>query len=166
MWDIAPITVEKAHWLLPALACGGCGTRTRAAAPFGQAGSVVYGPNVNAAAIILLALGNVPVERTAMLMEALLGTPVSPGFVAKAHHRFADKLACAGFDEAMKAALQGEDVLCAGETPVNVLRKNTDESGQPLPGQPHIVGVRTPDERLVWLKPIGARSKEAIKGPG
>ncbi|WP_326828441.1 transposase [Streptosporangium sp. NBC_01810] len=126
VWDIPPITVEKTHWLLPTPACCGCGTTTRAAAPFGQAGSVVYGPNVNAAAIMLLALG----------------------------------------DEAMKAALQGEDVLCVDETPVNVLRKNTDESGQPLPGQPHIVSVRTPDERLVWLKPIGARSKEAIKALG
>ncbi|GAA3516014.1 hypothetical protein GCM10023075_78560 [Streptosporangium album] len=167
VWDIAPITVEKTHWLLPKLVCGGCGTTTRAAAPSGQAGSVVYGPNVNAAAIMVQALGNVPVERTAMLMEALLSTSVSAGFVAKAHARFADKLACAGFDEAMKAALRAEDVLCGDETPVNVLRKDTDEqTGEPLPGRPHIVTLRTPDERLVWLKPIGARSKDAIKDLG
>jgi transposase len=63
------------------------------------------------------ALGNVPVERSAMLMEALLGTPVSAGFVAKAHQRFADKLASAGFDEAMKTALHSEDVRSPGPSP-------------------------------------------------
>ena len=34
---------------------------------------MVYGPNVNAAAILLGSEGNVPVERTATLMAALLG---------------------------------------------------------------------------------------------
>ncbi len=33
----------------------------------------MYGSNVNAAAILLASEGNVPLERTAMLMAALLG---------------------------------------------------------------------------------------------
>jgi transposase len=33
--------------------------------PFGQAATVTYGPNVNAAAILLGSAGNVPVDRTA-----------------------------------------------------------------------------------------------------
>lgn len=49
--------------------------------PDGRAGTLTYGPNVNAAAVLLNSEGNVPVERTAMLMAALLGTPVSAGFV-------------------------------------------------------------------------------------
>jgi hypothetical protein len=43
--------------------------------PFGQAGAVVYGSRVNAAAILLGSQGNVPVEATAQLMDALLDAP-------------------------------------------------------------------------------------------
>jgi hypothetical protein len=42
--------------------------RPRSAPPFGAAGTVVYGPHVNAAAILLASEGNVPIERTARLM--------------------------------------------------------------------------------------------------
>src|SRR2546427_44729 len=68
VWDIPPVRLEKVHWLLPQLRCGGCGKVTCADPPDGRAGTVVYGPNVNAAAILLGSEGNVPVERTAMLM--------------------------------------------------------------------------------------------------
>jgi transposase IS66 family protein len=95
--------------------------------PFGQAGAVVYGQNVNAAAILLASAGNVAVERTAMLMQALLASPVSTGFVARAHERFAERLAAAGFDDVMEAALAAEPVLCGDETPVNVVNTDTDE---------------------------------------
>jgi hypothetical protein len=78
---------------------------TTASVPFGQAGAVTYGLNVNATAIALSSAGNVPVERTAMPMAALLGSPVSSGFVVRAHERFADKLDAAGFDGAMRDAL-------------------------------------------------------------
>ena len=81
-------------------------------------------------------------------MAALLGAPVSTGFVARALARFAQCLQTAGFDEAMKAALRAEDVLCADETPTNVIHKDTDAHGEPLPGSPHAVTVRTPDARL------------------
>lgn len=53
----------------------GCGQATTAAAPrFGAADTVTYGPNVNAAVILLTLEGNVPVERTVMLIAALLTT--------------------------------------------------------------------------------------------
>jgi hypothetical protein len=126
---------------------------------------VVYGPNVNAAAILLGSEGNVPVERTATLMGALLGAPVSAGFVARAHERIAQRLEAAGFDEAMKSALRAEQALCADETPVNVLR-NTGEDGASLAGSPHVITVRTPDERLVWYAAAPSRSSEAIKNLG
>jgi Transposase IS66 family/Family of unknown function (DUF6444) len=161
VWDTLPIVLEKVHYLLPKRRCGCCGKLSTAAPPFGQAGTVSYGPNVNAAAILLASQGNVPVEATAALMAALLGTPVSTGFVARAHERFADMLAAAGFDEAMIAALRAEDVLCADETPVNVV-DNVDGDGALADGSPHVVTVRTPDARLVWYKEIAARTSARI----
>ncbi len=127
---------------------------------------MVYGPNVNAAAILLGSEGNVPIERTAMLMQALLGTPVSVGFVARALARLAERLAAAGFDAAMKDALRAEDVLCGDETAVNVISKDLDEGGNVVPGQPQAVVLRTPDARLVWYAATGSRSKDALKGLG
>jgi transposase len=161
VWDTLPIVLEKVHYLLPRRRCGCCRKLTTATPPFGQAGAVAYGPNVNAAAILLASQGNVPVEATAALMAALLGAPVSTGFVARAHERFADLLAAAGFDEAMIAALRAEDVLCADETPVNVVA-NLDDDGEPAEGSPQVVTVRTPDARLVWYKQITARTAKKI----
>jgi hypothetical protein len=166
IWDIPEIRLEKAHYVLPRRRCARCGKITTAEMPFGQAGAVVYGPNVNAAAILLASAGNVPVERTAMLMAALLASPVSTGFVARAHERLTEKLAAAGFDEAMIAALAIEPVLCGDETPVNVLDKDTDERGEPVPGSPHVVTVRTPDERLVWYRALPAGTKVALRNLG
>jgi transposase len=167
LWDIAPIRLEKVHYLLPRRRCPGCGKiSTAAAPPHAQPGAVCYGPNVNAAAILLGAEGNVPVERTAALMAALLGAPVSAGFVARAQARLAERLARARFDEAMGVALRAEDVLCGDETPTNVIHKDTDERGEPVPGAPHAVTVRSTDARLVWYAPIGARSQAAITGLG
>jgi transposase len=143
VWDILAVTVEKVHYLLPRRRCG-CGCTTTAAPPFGAAGTVTYGPNVNAAAILLACQGNVPIERTAMLMEALLGVGVSTGFVARALQRFTQRLDQAGFDEAMKTALRAEDVLCADETPTNVIGTDTGAHGKPVAGSPHAVTLRTP----------------------
>jgi transposase len=165
VWDTPPVRLEKVHWLLPRLRCRACGKITCADPPDGRAGTVVYGPNVNAAAVLLNSEGNVPVERAAMLMAALLGTPVSAGFVARAHQRLAQRLEQTGFDAAMRAALRAETALCADETPVNVLR-NTGQDGSTHAGSPHVVTVRTPDERLVWYAAMPSRSSEAIKGLG
>lgn len=166
VWDIPPIRLEKIHYWLPRRKCCCCGKTTTASVPFAHPGSVVYGLNVNAAAILLSSAGNVPVERTAMLMEALLASPVSTGFVARAHERFAERLDAAGFDEAMVSALAAEPVLCGDETPVNIAHKDTDEHGQPVPGAPHVVAVRTPDERLVWYRSLPARTKVALRDLG
>jgi hypothetical protein len=166
VWDLPPIALEKVHYLLPRRRCACCGKITTAALPWGAPGTVTYGPNINAAAILLASEGNVPVERTALLMAALLGAPVSTGFVARALERFAQHLAAAGFDEAMIQALRAEDVLCTDETPTNVVHHDTDAHGQPVPGSPHAVTVRTPDARLVWYAPIGSRSKSSLAALG
>ncbi len=167
VWDTLAVVLEKVYYLLPRRRCGcGCGTTTTAVPPFGAAGTVVYGPNINAAAILLAGEGNVPIERTAALMAMMLGVPVSAGFVARAQERFAQRLEASGFDDAMKAALRAQDVLCADETPTNVIHKNTDEHGELVPGSPHAVTVRTPDARLVWYAAMGSRSKTALAGLG
>jgi transposase len=167
VWDIPPITLTKTHWVLPRRRCGCCGKVTTASVPFAQAGTVVYGPGINAAAVLLCSEGNVPVERAAMLIEALLGAPVAAGFVARALERVSARLEQAGFDAAMRDALRAEGVLCADETPVNVAFKDIDpENGEPVPGAEQVVTVRTPDERLVLLAATSSRSKEAIKAVG
>ena len=74
-------------------------------------------------------------------------------------------LETAGFDAAMKAALRAEQALCADETPVNVIR-NTGADGTVAAGSPHVVTVRTPDERLVWYAATPSRSSEALKDLG
>jgi hypothetical protein len=171
VWDIPAVRLETVHWWLPKRRCGCCRKLTTASVPFGQAGAVTYGLNVNAAAVLLASAGNVPVERTAMLMEALLGTRVSTGFVARAHERLAQALDTAGFDAAMRDALAAEPVLCGDETPVNIAHRDTDEQGQPVPGSPHVVCLRTPEQRLVWYRALPARTKHALRtlglfGPG
>jgi hypothetical protein len=135
------------------------------APPFGRAGAVVYGPNLNTAAILLGSQGNVPVEATAQVMDALLDAPVSTGFVARAQQRLADVLEAAGFDEAMKRALRAEPVLGADESPVNIV-SNVDADGQPATGSPHMVTVRTADQRLVWYAGITSGSSASLKDLG
>lgn len=166
VWDVLPAVVDKTYYELPRRRCG-CGATTTAQPPFGRAGTVSYGPNLNAAAVLLGSEGNVPVERTAMLIGALLGVEVSTGFVARAAQRLAEALDTAGFDEAMKAALRSEDVLCGDESPVNVLTNDHDtDSGHEVAGAPHAVTLRTPHTRVVWYTAIPSRSKNAIADLG
>ena len=89
----------------------------------------------------------------------LLGIPVSAGWADKAAARVSSQLARAGFDDAMIAALTGEDVLAADETPVNVLDKavpaalapaqeeeeaDLEERDKAAAGAPHVLITRTP----------------------
>ena len=120
----AKIIRTVTEWALPGFSCPCCGTVTFAEPPPGaHAGAVSYGPVLNAAAVLLSCYGNVPPERTAQVMGMLLGIPVSAGWADKAAARVSSQLGKAGFDDAMIAALTGEDVLAADETPVNVLDK-------------------------------------------
>jgi transposase len=171
----AVILRKVTEFLLPGLACGGCGTVTFADPPPGlHAGAVCYGPALNAAAMLLSAYGNVPAERSARLIGMLLGTDVSAGWVDKAVARVDARLKAAGFDDAMIAALAAEDVLAADETPVNVLDKTPvpatvpgdageadpeEKDGNRTAGAPHVLIVTTPDGRLRFLQALGSRRK-------
>ena len=176
----AVISRRVTEYLLPGLACGCCGTVTFAGPPPGlHAGSVSYGPVLNAAAVLLSAYGNVPSERSAQLIGMLLGTDVSAGWVDKAVARVSARLEAAGFDDAMIAALAAQDVLAADETPVNVLDKTPppapepdgkdekdpeEKNGKAAAGAPHVLIVRTPDGRLTFLRAIGSRRKGSVGG--
>ena len=165
--------------LLPGLACGGCGTVTHAPPPPGfHAGSVAYGPVLNAAAVLLSCCGNVPAGRSAQLIAMLTGEDVSPGWVDKAVARMSERLRAGGLDEAMAAALAAEDVLAADETPVSVLDKTpppapaAGDAGEADPeekdgkkaaaGSPHVLVVTTPDARLRLMLALASRRKAAV----
>jgi transposase len=166
-WDIPRIELFKLEYRLPRRRCGGCGTVTVAAPPHGQAGSVSYGPNVNAAAVFLGNHGNVPVELSADLMATLLGADVSSGFIVKAAQRLSTQLEASGFDAAIKAALRAEPVLGADESPVNVVTPDIDEdTGEPQQGSPHLMVINSPDRGLVFYTPMPSRSGEAIEAVG
>lgn len=165
------------EWALPGRCCPGCAAVTFAQPPPGaHTGSVSYGPVLNAAAVVLTAYGNVPPERAAQVVAMLLGIPVSAGWVDKASARLAAQLGKAGFDEAVLAALAGEKVLAADETPVNVLaarasqragrgeeeERDPEEKEEPPAGSPHVLVVRTPDARLTWLQALGSRRRAAV----
>ena len=163
------------EWALPGLSCPCCGTVTFADPPAGaHQGSVSYGPVLNAAAVLLSCYGNVPPERSAQVIAMLLGVPVSAGFVDKAAARVSAQLGRAGFAEAMLAALAGEGVLAADETPVNVLDQAApapaEENGAAGPeekdakagGSPHVLITRTPDGRLTFLQAMASRRKAAL----
>ena len=169
------VTRTVTEWALPGLQCPCCGTAVIAAPPPGaHAGSVSYGPALNAAAVVLTSYGNVPPERAAHVVDMLLGVRVSAGWVDKAGARLSGQLEQAGFDPAMCAALAAEPVLAADETPVNVLAPGTPASaagpeeedpqdgGKTASGAPHVLVVRTPDERLTWLQALGSRRKEDV----
>ena len=178
-WDVRIARVVT-EWLLPGLECPCCGGVTFAAPPPGlHAGSVSYGPGLNAAAVLLTAYGNVPPERAAQVIGMLLGAPVSAGWVDKASARLSALLGKAGLDEAMLAALAGQGVLAADETPVNVLGKGTapqpagqEEEEQAGPedkdkapaGAPHVLIVRAPGGLLTWLTAIASRRKAEVGG--
>jgi Transposase IS66 family len=160
------------EWLLPALTCRCCGQVSTADAPPGAyPGSICYGPGINTAVVLLAGYGNVPAERTALLIGMLVGVPVSAGFVDKAASRLDGRLRDAGFDDAMRAALAAEPALGADETPVSVLTPEEDpDTGEPAGGSPHSrsrgqqAGAGSGGGRRIVSRP--ARMRQPISGSG
>jgi hypothetical protein len=162
IWDVKVIP-WRIEYLLPRRRCG-CTTTTTARPPEGGiVNGIRFGPVLNTAAVVLTAFGNVPTERASHLIKFLFGQDVSTGFVDRANTRLADTLTEAGFGEAMLAALLAEPVLTADESPVQVVAPATDpDTGQPVPGTPHVLAIRTPDERLAWLTGLTSRSYDTV----
>lgn len=162
IWDVK-IIGWRTEYLLPRRRCA-CTVTTVARPPDGGVvNGISFGPILNTAAVALTAFGNVPTERASQLIEILYGQDVSAGFVDRASTRLAAKLTEAGFDTAMLAALMAEPVLTADESPVQVVTPAVDEdTGQPIPGSPHVLAIRTPDERLAWLAGLTSRSYDTV----
>jgi hypothetical protein len=162
IWDVK-ILPWRIEYLLPRRRCA-CTVTTVAQPPDGGiVNSISFGPVLNTAAIALTAFGNVPTERSADLIGILYGQDVSAGFVDRANTRLAAKLTSAGFDTAMLAALLAEPVLAADESPVNVITPATDpDTGEVIGGSPHVLAIRTPDERLAWLGGLTSRSYDTV----
>jgi hypothetical protein len=161
-WDVRVIR-WRTEYQLPRRECA-CATITTACPPGGgPVNGICYGPVLNTAAIALTAFGNVPTERTAQLVGMLTGQGVSAGFVDRANARLAEQLRGAGFAEAMRAALMSEPVLTADESPVEVVTPAKDpDTGEQVPGAPHVMVIRTPDERLVLLSALDSRRHDEV----
>jgi hypothetical protein len=156
IWGVK-IVPWRTEYLLPRRRCAGMTTTVARPPAGGVVNGISSGPVLNTAAVALTAFGNVPTERPADLITILYGQDVSAGFVDRASTRSAAGLTEAGFDTAMLAALMAEPVLAADESPVQVVIPATDpDTGQPIPGSPHVPAIRTPDERLAW--PAGLTS--------
>jgi hypothetical protein len=76
-------------------------------------------------------------------MGILLGAGVPAGWVDKAGSRLSALLGTAGLDEAMIAALTGEMVLAADETPVNAIGRGAPQLAAPEDGKDE----RDPEEK-------------------
>jgi hypothetical protein len=155
-WDVRVIR-SRTEYLLPRRRCT-CTAITTARPPMGgPVNGIWFGPVLNTAAVALTAFGNVPTERAAHLVGMLTGQQVSAGFVDRANARLAEQLSAAGFDDALLAALLAEPVLTADETPVEVVTPTTDTGTGERVGAPHVLVLRTPDERLVRLTASDSR---------
>src|SRR6266536_3074817 len=132
VWDVKVIR-WRTEYLLPRRRCR-CGTTTTACPPDGG-----------------------------VVNSVMFGQSVSAGFVDRASARLAQRLAGAGFEQAIRTALVAEPVLTADESPVQVVTGAVDpDTGQPVPGSPHVLVIRTPDERLVWLTGLASRGYDTV----
>jgi transposase len=119
LMDTPAVTAVLTQYDEHAVACR-CG-RVHAAQPpagAGAAGTVTYGPNLQAWAVFLLVMHHVPVERCAGIIEALTGTRPSDGFVHSMIARAAK--AVRGVNMLIRALVITASVLCADETPIRV----------------------------------------------
>ena len=119
LMDTPAVTAVLTQYDEHAVACR-CG-RVHAAVPpagAGEAGTVTYGPNLQAWCVFLLVMHHVPVERCAGIIEALTGTRPSDGFV----HSMIDRAAKAvrWVNMLIRALVITAGVLCADETPIRV----------------------------------------------
>jgi transposase len=122
LFDVPDIRVRVTEHLLHALACAGCGARTRAAAPAGVTGPAVYGPTVTMLAAYLAAQHHIPVARVAEILADVAGIEVSTGWVTTACARMAAAVAPA--NEAIKDAIAAAGVAYFDETVTRVAGRN------------------------------------------
>jgi transposase len=115
--DIPLVTAKVIQYDRHAVACG-CGRVTSAPAPAGTgtAGTVTYGPNLQAWCVYLMVAHAVPVHRCAALIESLTGARPSAGFVHGMLARAAAAVATA--NKLIRALIIASDAVSCDETPV------------------------------------------------
>ena len=184
VFDVPLFALAVTEYLMMRRVCG-CGHVTTADSPPQVRGtSTCYGPNVAAAATWLAAQDVIGVERAADMMAALLGAPVSTGFVSSCLARLDGALTAASFEDRLKAALVGAGVLGTDETPAPLTATGaaaeTAETGEDA-SNPQVFTARTmhaytrgragetgaePAADLVWFGAAGTRTKKAISAFG
>jgi transposase len=120
VFDLPDVSLTVTQLELVRRRCA-CGKTTTAPSPVGISGPACYGPNVRSITALISKIGQVSVERTAVLMEMILAAPVSTGFVASVDRRLHDLLA--SFEQQVKDQLANADVAGADETPVSLAGK-------------------------------------------
>jgi transposase len=150
VFDIPQITVRVVEHQLVSRRCG-CSALTQAAGPPGVKAPVQYGPHAAAIAVYLVLGQHLPVERTAVLLAELFGTPMSVGTVAAWTSRAAAGLE--PFTAAARTALTRADVVHA------------DETGLRVAGRLHWLHVAC-SARFTALCCHHKRGKEAIDAAG
>ena len=180
VFDLPSFSLEVTDYLMMRRVCG-CGHPTTADAPSQvRGGPTCYGPHVGAATAWLASQDVIGIERAADMMAALLGAPVSTGFVSSCLARLDTALTTAGFEEELKAALREQDVLGTDETPAPLTATGAAaETGEDCTN-PQVFTVRTmrdytrgwagdPQDLagdLVWYGAAGTRTKKAITAFG
>jgi hypothetical protein len=176
VFDLPTFSLEVTEYLMMRRFCG-CGHPTTADAPSQvRGGPTCYGPQVAAATAWLASQDVIGIERAADMMAALLGAPVSTGYVSSCLARLDAALTSAGFEQELKAALREQDVLGTDETPVP-LTATAAAAEQEDCTNPQVYTVRTlraytrgwSGDRvedlagdLVWYGAAGTRTKKAI----
>ena len=177
VFDLPAFALEVTEYLMMRRVCG-CGQATTADAPSQvRGGPVCYGPQVGAAAAWLASQDVIGIERAADMMAALLGVPVSTGFVSSCLARLDAALTNAGFEEELKAALREQAVLGTDETPAPLTATGAAGEKTEDCSNPQVFTVRTMRDYtrgwagdstqdragdLVWYGAAGTRTKKAI----
>jgi transposase len=181
VFDLPAFCLEVTEYLMMRRTCG-CGRATTAQAPSQvRGGPTCYGPQVAAAAAWLASQDVIGIERAADMMAALLGAPVSTGFVSSCLARLDTALTTAGFEEELKAALVEQDVLGTDETPAPLTASGAAADKDEDCSNPQVFTVRTMRAYtrgwtqdagqdlagdLVWYGAAGTRTKKEITAFG
>ena len=177
VFDLPTLSLEVTEYLMMRRVCG-CGQATTADAPSQvRGGPTCYGLQVAAATAWLASQDVIGIERAADMMAALLGAPVSTGYVSSCLARLDTALTTAGFEQELKAALREQDVLGTDETPAPLTATGAAGEKNEDCSNPQVFTVRTMRDYtrgwagdqiddlagdLVWYGAAGTRTKKAI----
>lgn len=117
VFDIPPLRLRTVEHRALRRRCG-CGHVTAAVFPVEATAPACYGPGVRALIVYLVVHQHLPVDRTAQLLSAVLGAPVSTGTVAAATGQAAARVA--GPVAAIRARLVAAAVAHFDETGARV----------------------------------------------